>query len=136
MISTNANIQTTWINGLTNDYQVTNGIIQKNNNLLTEAYTRIVTPLGSYFFDTTFGSQIPIWLNQRLLLNSDTAVGELLRCTQPMVNQGRAQTITAKLTAPVTITAIFFSMTIVDNTGVSVRLDSNYVSIPSQVFPG
>ena len=123
--------QTTWINGLTNDYDVQNGIISRKNNLLTEAYTRIVTPLGSYFFDITFGSNIPNWINQRIQLDSNTVVTELGRCTQIMVNEGRAKSISAKLTAPITRNAIFFLLTITDKYGIEVELNSNYISIPS-----
>lgn len=124
-------IETTWINGKTRDYLTIKGIIQKKNPLLTESYSRIVTPLNSYWFDPSFGSQIPLWLNRRALLDSNTVVTELLRCTAPITNENRAQLITAKLTAPITKNAIFFLLEITDNNGIVIELDNNYVSIPN-----
>ena len=133
MISNSSLIRTTWINGLTQDYNVKNGIITSNNNLLTECYTRIVTPIGSYFFDLTFGSEIPNWINTRKPLNSSTVITELNRCLQVILDENRAQTIKSFLTIPVekTRNGIFFLIEITDNNGTIVELDSNYISIPS-----
>lgn len=130
-------VLTTWINGLTNDYSKENGIFIQKNNLLTECYTRISTPLGSYPFDETFGSKIPLWLNTRgQIITSDIIVTELLRCTQIILTQKRARTISAKITAPLTKNAIFYRLNIIDNSGIGYQLDNNYVNIPTQVFYG
>lgn len=120
-------IYTTWINGQTNNYSVNNGLITQKNNLLTEAYSRIVTPLGSYPFDLTFGSQIPIWINQRLLINSSTITSELERCTAIIVNENRAQYITCQV-IDISTTYVYYLVTITDNEGIDIQLNSNYIA--------
>lgn len=86
-------INTTWINGLTKDYSLVNGVYQKKSNLLTECYTRFVTPIGSWIIDPTFGSLFPSWINTRTRITSNKAIQELDRIYQPIVNQNRAQSI-------------------------------------------
>lgn len=86
-------INTTWINGLTKDYVLVNGIYEKKSNLLTECYTRFIVPLGSWVIDPTFGSQFPLWINTRTRITSNKAIQELNRIYLPVVNEGRAQSI-------------------------------------------
>lgn len=118
----------TWINGLTNDYKVIDGIIQSNNYLLTEAYTRIITPYASYYFDSTFGSYLTIWINTRKIITVDEATSEIVRCLQIITEQQRAKSISVKVTKLLT-NAIFFSVTITDNSNQTFTLNSNYVSV-------
>ena len=92
-------INTTWINGLTKDYNLVNGIYEKKSNLLTECYTRFIVPLGSWVIDPTFGSQFPLWINTRTRITNNKAIQELNRIYQPIVTENRAQSITSVINA-------------------------------------
>lgn len=123
------NSNTTWINGLTQDYEAQNGLFIQKNSLLTEVYTRITTPYGSYYFDKTLGSYIPIWLNQRILLDSNKVITEIDRAVQIILFEKRAQSIVTMLTAPIAKNAIFYKMLITDNNSQEFEFDSNYISL-------
>ena len=118
-----------WISGLTQDYYVVNGVIQWKNYLLTEAYSRIVTPYGTYMFNSTFGSYIPIWINGRNNITSNVITTEITRAVQPIIDNQKAQSINVYLQSPPTKTSIFFTLTIIDNNGESLMLDTHYISI-------
>lgn len=117
----------TWINGITNDYSAINGIIQDKNYLLTEAYTRIITPVGSYIADPSFGSKIPIWINSRIFLTADKVTTEMYRALQVMVTQQRAKTIDIRVPG-LRLNSVFFIVNITDNSNQTFVLDSNYIA--------
>lgn len=119
---------TTWINGKINDYVAVNGIIQQNNELLTEAYSRIITPYGSYIFDTTFGSFLTIWINTRRLLTVDEISTEISRCLQIIITQKRATSIIIQV-PQISKGAVFFNVSITDNSNQTFTLKSNYIAI-------
>lgn len=122
-------IATTWINGLTNTYKLINGIIQSNAYLLTESYSRIVTPIGSYEFDITFGSYIPSWIDTRKPITENAVKLELVRCLQPMINSGRATSILVQIDKLIP-QAVWFTIKIYDATNQNgYKLSSNYTKV-------
>ena len=121
-------INTTWINGLTNTYQVKNGIILKNSYLLTEAYTRIVTPIGTYEVDANFGSYIPYWINARKPTNENEIKVEISRALQPMISEGRCVGMLIKIDKLLPNKAgVFFTVDIYDENPTPYKLIANYV---------
>lgn len=49
-----------WINPSTGDYELSNGVAVRDlaNGLANAVYLRLMTPLGSYWADTTLGSRL------------------------------------------------------------------------------
>lgn len=116
----------TFINAETHDYEIVNGIISINNLLLTEAYSRIVTPLGTYQFDTTFGCELPNYINTRFKITSEfvtTAVNNALR---PMIADGRALTVVTTVNT-ILLNGVIFTVDITDNDSNVFRLPLNLV---------
>lgn len=50
----------TWINPSTGDYEISNGMAVRDlaSGLANAVYLRLMTPLGSYWADTTLGSRL------------------------------------------------------------------------------
>ena len=116
---------TTFINGLTNTYVVTNGIIQSNAPQLTEAFTRLNTPFGSYKFDPNFGCLIPLWLQSRQPLTEKKVEQEIERTLQPMINKGRAVGFLITINA-MNNNAIMYTVDIYSNNSKPFSLISNF----------
>ena len=86
-------VYSTFINAETQDYVLKDGIFEQQNELATEAYCRIVVPLGSYVFDPSFGSLIPLWINSRNRVTAQIIINEINRALKPMISQKRAKSI-------------------------------------------
>ena len=99
---------TVWINGLTQDLVLdSNNQYVKKNPLLTECYTRFITPLGSWVIDPTFGSMFPLWINTRTQLTTNKCLQELNRIYQPVIINNRALSIVSKI---ITLSSNFSSI--------------------------
>lgn len=116
----------TFISAETHNYVVINGVIQQNNILLTEAYTRIVTPLGTYQFDVDFGCELPLYVNTRRKLTSDAVTTMVNNALRPILDQGRAVTIETTVNALLT-NGVIFTVDITDNDSNTFKLPFNYV---------
>ena len=86
-------IRTTFIKAETQDYVLLNGSFAQANELATEAYSRIVCPLGTYMFDLNFGSYIPSWINSRRKLTAQIIINEVSRALQPLITENRAKSV-------------------------------------------
>ena len=115
------NIQTTWINGLNNQYNLVNGIYQKRSNLLTECYTRFVVPLGSWILNPLFGSRFPLWINTRTPITSNKLEQELTRIYSPIKNENRVKDITWEVDI-LTASSISIILSIIDNNNKAIPL--------------
>lgn len=116
----------TFIQAETHDYILQNGSYQISNILLTEAYTRIVTPLGSYQFDPTFGCELPTYFNTRAKLTSEFVTNTVNNALQPMISDNRAISVETVVTA-ITNNAVFFYVDITDNESNTYNLPLNFV---------
>lgn len=116
---------TTFINGLTNTYVVTNGIIQSKVPQLTEVYTRLNTPFGSYQFDSNFGCLIPLWLQTREPLTEKKVQQEIERTLQQMIDGGRAIGFLITINA-MGNNAIWYTVDIYSNNSEPFKLISNF----------
>jgi len=118
-------ILTTYIAANKQDYIVANGIIQQNNALLTEAYTRIITPLGKYIEDPTFGSRLTEWINGGYVI-TNTITSEIMRCLRPMKDNRSIKDASVVVTAK-TNNAIYLTIKLFDLQDKIYTLDVNYV---------
>ena len=118
-------IESTWINGLIKDTVVNNGIIQSKNYLLTEAYSRLIVPLNSYKFDTSWGSQLPLWVNTRTPINSNTVTSEVIRALQPMKDSRRILDVTVQIML-LSLMSISLKIIITDLDNKTYQLDTNF----------
>jgi len=115
----------TFINAQTRDYELMNGKVVFANELVTEAYTRIVTPLNSYPFDLTFGCKIPNWINTRKIINSADISSAVKAALTPMIEQGRVLTISTTVNS-IKINSIMFTVNITDTNNKSFKLTIPY----------
>ena len=118
-------IQSTWLNGLSHTYKVVNGVIQQKSYLLTEAYTRLATPIGTYEFDTTFGCYIPTWINTRQTLTENKVKLEIARALNPMITSGRADGLLIMINQ-ILLNAVYYTVNIYDSNNNSYQLINNY----------
>ncbi len=115
----------TFINASTHDYEILDGKIVFANALATEAYTRIITPIGTYLFDLTFGSEIPSWINTRIKVTATMVVNGVNNALQPMIAQGRALTVSTSVNS-ITLNSINFTVSITDTNNVTFRFNVPY----------
>lgn len=96
----------TLINPSTGDYAASDVVVgaykrDPANGLLNAAYLRLATPLASWFGDATLGSRL-----NELSREKDLARVELLaqqyakNALQPLINDGRAQSVTVRTLRP------------------------------------
>lgn len=90
-------IKSTLIDAATKDYVVRKGSFIYMNELLTEAYSRIVCPIGTYYFDQTFGSYIPSWINSRKKVTPNIISNEITRALSVLISEKRAKGISIKI---------------------------------------
>lgn len=118
----------TFINFETNNYVVINGIFQQMAGIMTEAYTRSVTPLGSYQFDTSFGSEIPLLYNNRSIKITESSITTMQNnCLQPMIDSGRALSILTKIPS-ITNNQVFIQSYIQDTNKNTYMLPLSFVT--------
>jgi phage gp46-like protein len=117
----------TYISAQTADYQLLNGKVVFANELATEAYSRIVTPLGTYIFDPTFGCEIPGWFNTRIKVSANQVVTAANNALQPMVTQGRALSVATTCNS-ITLNSVNFTCNIVDTNNNSFQFSVPYIS--------
>jgi len=118
----------TFISFKTHDYVAENGILQQRLAVLTEAYTRSVTPLGSYQFDTTFGSEIPLLINNRTVLITSKILTTMQNaCLKPMIDSGRVLAITTSVTT-ITNNKAFINCDILDNNQNTYSLPLSFIT--------
>jgi phage gp46-like protein len=103
----------TFINAKTHDYEVISGTIALANELATEAYTRIVTPLGSYYFDPAFGSELANFIGRRQNISSNLILKAIKNALAPMKQENRVSKIIIQMGA-VTDNFISFTLDIFD----------------------
>jgi phage gp46-like protein len=103
----------TYINAKTHDYEVISGTIALANELATEAYTRIVTPLGSYYFDPEFGSELANFIGRRQNISSRIILKAIENALSPMKSQNRVSKIIIQLNT-VTNNFIEFTLNVFD----------------------
>lgn len=78
-----------YINQPAQDIEVNSvGNIVNENSLLTEIYARLSCPLGSYRYDTTFGSTIPFIIQNRQKITINTLKNSIVNALLPIVNRG------------------------------------------------
>lgn len=88
----------TFIQFETHDYVIIGDILQQKVGIITEAYTRSVTPLGTYQFDIGFGSEIPLLYNSRSTKITENLITTMQNnCLQPMIDEGRALSVLTKV---------------------------------------
>jgi phage gp46-like protein len=87
----------TFIKAETQDYIAQNGLLIQKNALLTEAYTRSNTPLGTYAFNPLFGNELILKINTRGILTESAITTMQSNALQPMIDQGRALAISIKV---------------------------------------
>lgn len=114
-----------FINAQTQDYDIMNGKIVFANELATEAYSRIVTPLNSYPFDLTFGCEIPNWVNTRKIVNAQDITNAVENALRPMIEQGRVLTISTTVNS-IKINSIQFTVDITDTNNKTFKLTIPY----------
>lgn len=103
-------ILTTWINGITNDIVQQDGYIISNNPILTEAYSRIRTPRGTYLIDQNFGSLLFTKFNSRNKPSSNDITELINDALLPMKNAGRVQKYITQLIYPITTFSITYKV--------------------------
>jgi|SRR5271165_5062599 len=64
------------------------GNIVNENSLLTEIYARLSCPLGSYRYDTNFGSTIPFLIQNRQKITINNLRSAIVNSLLPIVNRG------------------------------------------------
>ena len=78
-----------YINQPANDLEVDpKGNIVNANSLLTEIYARLSTPLGTYRYDPTFGSTLPLLIQNRQKITINALKTAIVNALLPMVNRG------------------------------------------------
>lgn len=117
---------TTFISAKTHNYIVNQGIIQQYNDLMTEAYTRIITPVNTYQFDPTFGSEIPTFFNKRIKINATLIINSVNNALKIMIDEGRASAIGVVVTN-ITLNAVWFTVNITDLNNKVYPLNMNYI---------
>jgi len=117
----------TFINFETHDYVIIGGIYQQRVGILTEAYTRSVTPLGTYQFDITFGSEIPLLYNTRKKITESIITTMQNNCLQPMIDQGRALSILTRVPS-ITNNQVFIQSYIQDTNKNTYMLPLSFVT--------
>jgi len=120
-------LTTTFIKAETKDYVLTNGAFEQANELLTEAYSRINCPLGSYIFDKNFGSNIPLWINTRVRLTATVIINEINRTLTPLIDSGRATLIQIKVNS-ILLNGFACTINITDNNQKVWTLPINYLA--------
>lgn len=78
-----------YIDQVTQDIDVNSvGNIVEMNSLLTEIYARLSCPLGSYRYDTTFGSTLPFIIQNRQKITLNNLKNAIVDALLPIVNRG------------------------------------------------
>lgn len=78
-----------YINQTTQDIETNSmGNIVEANSLLTEIYARLSCPLGSYRYDITFGSTLPVLTQTRQKITINTLKTSIINALLPVVNRG------------------------------------------------
>ncbi len=78
-----------YIDQVTKDISVNSvGNIVNNNSLLTEIYARLSCPLGSYRYDTGFGSTLPSIIQNRQKITLNSLKNSIVAALLPIVNRG------------------------------------------------
>ncbi len=81
--------QNIYIDQSTQDIEVNSvGNIVEKNSLLTEIYARLSCPLGSYRYDTTFGSTLPSIIQNRQKITLNNLKNSIVAALLPIVNRG------------------------------------------------
>lgn len=114
-----------FINAQTQDYDIMNGKIVFANELATETYSRLVTPLNTYPFDLTFGCEIPGWVNTRKIVNAQDITNAVENALRPMIQQGRALTISTTVNS-IKINSIQFTVEVTDTNNKTFKLTIPY----------
>ena len=118
----------TFIKFETHDYVIADGILEQQVAVLTEAYTRSITPLGSYKFDTTFGNEIPLLFNNRTIkITADMITTMQNNCLQPMLDSRRALSIVTSVPI-ITSNQVYITCQITDNNNNTYQLPLSYVT--------
>ncbi len=105
----------TFINFQTHNYVIIGGILQQQLGVATEAYTRSITPLGTYQFDIGFGSEIPLLFNNRSIKITEKLITTMQNnCLQPMIDEGRVLSVLTKVPS-ITNNQVFIQSYIEDN---------------------
>src|ERR1017187_757809 len=78
-----------YIDQITQDLDLTsNGNILEANSLLTEIYARLSCPLGTYRYDTAFGSTLPNIIQNRQKITINQLQNAIVNALLPIVNRG------------------------------------------------
>lgn len=81
--------QNIYIDQVTQDIDVNSvGNIVEMNSLLTEIYARLSCPLGSYRYDTNFGSSLPFIVQNRQKITLNNLKNAIVAALLPIVNRG------------------------------------------------
>lgn len=79
-----------FIDAVTQNFSLKNGMILNGNSDLTEAYMRLVTPLKSWIYgSSTFGSRLYQLESQRQQVNATELTQVIQEALQPMINAQR-----------------------------------------------
>ena len=73
------------------------GNIVNANALLTEIYATLSTPLGTYRYNTNFGSTIPLLIQRRQKITINELRNSIVNALLPIVNRGSIVNIDFKL---------------------------------------
>lgn len=120
-------IESTFINAGTHNYEAKDGRIVTKNSLLTEGYARIITPVGTYPFNPTFGCQLPNRFNTRNQVTANVIIQDIQEAWTPMINDGRVLGMKVSVTA-ITLSGAFFIVSGIDNNNQPFTLPVNYLA--------
>ena len=124
-------VLSTFINAATHDYELSDGKNIFANELATETYTRIITPLGAYLFDPTFGSEIPLWINTRIKVTAYMITTAISNALQPMITAGRAISVSSTVNS-ITLNSINFTVSVTDTNNITFKFTIPYVNSGNQ----
>lgn len=115
-----------YINQINQDIEVNAlGNIVEANSLLTEIYARLSCPLGTYRYDTNFGSTIPFIIQNRQKITINQLKNSIVNALLPIVNRGAILNIDFKLIT-LGIGSFNIQLTVTDS-------ESNVFSFPYSV---
>jgi phage baseplate assembly protein W len=78
-----------YINQTTQDLELTSaGNILEQNSLLTEIYARLSCPIGTYRYDSNFGSTLPNIIQNRQKITINQLQTAIVNSLLPILNRG------------------------------------------------
>jgi phage gp46-like protein len=119
--------QSTLIDSLTHDYIIENYQFKRANILFTLVYTRIMTPLGSYKFNSNFGSQLNLCINQKNVVPAQIIITYLTNALLPLKEHNHLKTFEITINH-VSLNLLIFTINIVDIDGTQFPIKLNYPS--------